>query len=280
MSNIIDAIINLVNYKSNSLLENTAGNNRANNSGDGLEEYVKDLFAGTFNIDGAQRLEKISNTFSYLGNNSNPPDAMLREGDAIEVKKIETPNSALALNSSYPKNKLFASSSMISQACKTAETWESKDIMYIVGFVQSNQLKQLSIVYGMDYCADESCYLRIKNTIKESVESIPSIEFAESRELGHINKVDPLGITYMRVRGMWGIENPWKVFSYVYNRTFNSNFSFMCIINDEKWATFANISSLLNLATTERSLNISNIRIKDPNNPANLQDAKLISFSF
>ena len=280
MSNIIDAIINLVNYKNNTLLENTAGNNRANNSGDGLEEYVKDLFAGTFNIDGAQRLEKIKNTFSYLGNNSNPPDAMLRGGDAIEVKKIEAPNAALALNSSYPKNKLYASSPMISQFCKTAERWNCKDIMYIVGFVQSNRLKQLSIVYGMDYCADESCYLRIKNTIKESVESIPSIEFAESRELGHINKVDPLGITYMRVRGMWGIENPWKVFSYVYNRSFNSNFSFMCIINDAKWASFGNTSSLLNLTTTERSLSISNIRIKDPNNPANLRDAKLISFNF
>ncbi|MBP5769080.1 MAG: NgoPII family restriction endonuclease [Fibrobacter sp.] len=280
MSNIIDAIINLVNYKSNSLLENTAGNNRANNSGDGLEEYVKDLFAGTFNIDGAQRLEKISNTFSYLGNNSNPPDAMLREGDAIEVKKIESPNSALALNSSYPKNKLQANSPMISQACKDAEIWKSKDIMYIVGFVQSNRLKQLSIVYGMDYCADESCYLRIKNTIKESVESIPSIEFAESRELGHINKVDPLGITYMRVRGMWGIENPWKVFSYVYNRSFNKQFSFMCIINNEKWATLGNTLSLTRLAKVENNLTISDIRIKDPNNPAHLRDAKLISFSF
>jgi hypothetical protein len=247
---------------------------------DGLEEYVKDLFAGTFNIDGAQRLEKISNTFSYLGNNSNPPDAMLRGGDAIEVKKIESPNSALALNSSYPKNKLFASSQMISQACQKAEQWDCKDIMYVVGFVQSNQLKQLSIVYGMDYCADESCYLRIKNIIKESVESIPSIEFAESRELGHINKVDPLGITYMRVRGMWGIENPWKVFSYVYQRNSNNHFSFMCIINNEKWATLGNTSSLENLAVTERALTISNIRIKDPNNPANLRDAKLISFSF
>ena len=280
MSNIIDAIINLVNYKNNSLLENTAGNNRANNSGDGLEEYVKDLFAGTFDIEGVQRLEKIHETFSYLGNNSNPPDAMLRKGDAIEVKKIESPNSALALNSSYPKNKLFASSQMISQACQKAEQWDCKDIMYVVGFVQSNQLKQLSIVYGMDYCADESCYLRIKNTIKESVESIPSIEFAESRELGHINKVDPLGITYMRVRGMWGIENPWKVFSYVYQRNSNNHFSFMCIINNEKWATLENTSSLENLAGTENSLTISSIRIKDPNNPANLRDAKLISFSF
>ena len=27
----------------------------------------------------------ISETFCYLGNNSNPPDAMLRNGDAIEV---------------------------------------------------------------------------------------------------------------------------------------------------------------------------------------------------
>ena len=280
MSNIIDAIINLVNYKNNTLLQNTAGNNRANNSGEGLEEYVKDLFAGTFYTEGTRRLESISNTFSYLGNNSNPPDAMLRGGDAIEVKKIETPNSSLALNSSYPKNKLFANSPMISQACKTAERWNCKDIMYIVGFVQSNKLKQLSIVYGMDYCADESCYLRIKNTIKESVESISSIEFAESRELGHINKVDPLGITYMRVRGMWGIENPWKVFSYTYNRTFDNHFSFMSIINNDKWATFENTSSLMNLTATEPSLTISNIRIKDPNNPANLRDAKLISFSF
>lgn len=187
MSNIIDAIINLVHYKNNTLLQNTAGNNRANNSGDGLEEYVKDLFAGTFDIEGEQRLETISKTFSYLGNNSNPPDAMLRGGDAIEVKKIERQNSALALNSSYPKNKLYADSSMISQACRKSEDWNCKDMMYIVGFVQNDKLKQLSVVYGLDYCADESCYLRIKNTIKESVESIPSIEFSESRELGHIN---------------------------------------------------------------------------------------------
>lgn len=287
MSNIIDAIINLVNYKCNFLLKNSSGNNRANNSGDGLEEYVKDLFAGTFYTDGSQRLEKINEVFSYLGNKSNPPDAMLKGGDAIEVKKIENPNSALALNSSYPKNKLFADSSMINQACKTAEKWNCKDIMYIVGHVPKNKskkaitkLKNLCIVYGMDYCAEEACYLKIWNTIKQNIESIPSIEFAESRELGHINKVDPLGITYMRVRGMWGIENPWKVFDYVYSRTIDKKFSFMCIINNEKWATFANTTSLIELAATENSLIISDIRIKDPNNPANLRNAKLITFSF
>ena len=280
MSNIIDAIVNLVQYKNNLLLVNTSGNNRANNSGDGLEEYVKDLFAGTFFVEGSDRLEKHNKVFSYLGNNTNPPDAMLRGGDAIEVKKIESPNAALALNSSYPKNKLFATSTMISKACKDAEKWKCKDIMYVVGYILKNKLKQLCIVYGMDYCADESCYLRIKNTIKESVESIPSIEFSESRELGHINKVDPLGITYMRVRGMWGIENPWKVFSYVYPRMFNKEFSFMCIINEDKWISLENTSSLNILAGKENTFKILDIRIKNPNNPANLRNAKLITFSF
>ncbi len=280
MSNIIDAIVNLVQYKNNSLLKNTSGNNRANNSGDGLEEYVKDLFAGTFSYESTERLEKHNNVFSYLGNNTNPPDAMLRGGDAIEVKKIESPNASLALNSSYPKNKLYASSNMISRACKDAERWNCKDIMYVVGYILKNRLKQLCIVYGMDYCADESCYLKIKNTIKESVESIPSIEFSESRELGHINKVDPLGITYMRVRGMWGIENPWKVFSYVYSRTFEKDFSFMCIINEDKWNSMENAFVLYDLVKETETLKIKDIRIKNPNNPANLRNAKLVTFVF
>lgn len=90
MANIINAIINLVNNPISHLTNYYQGRNRANNAGDALEEYVKDMFANTFELAENERLEKISNTFSYLGNNSNPPDAMLRGGDAIEVKKIES----------------------------------------------------------------------------------------------------------------------------------------------------------------------------------------------
>ena len=93
MSNIIDAIINLLNHPVTELKETYVRKNRANSAGDALEEYVKDLFASTFDEhDEANRLQKISDTFSYLGNDSNPPDAMLRNGDAIEVKKIEADN--------------------------------------------------------------------------------------------------------------------------------------------------------------------------------------------
>ena len=87
--NIINAILNLVNHPVTQLVNDYQSRNRANNAGDALEEYIKDLFAGTFDFAETERLEKLSQVFSYLGNNSNPPDAMLRCGDAIEVKKIE-----------------------------------------------------------------------------------------------------------------------------------------------------------------------------------------------
>lgn len=141
--NIINAIINLVQNPVTQLVNCYQGKNRANNAGDALEEYVKDIFANSFGLPETERLEQINSVFSYLGNNSNPPDAMLKNGDAIEVKKIESDNAALALNSSYPKHTLLSSSPMISSACKAAEKWTEKDIIYIVDVVKQNCLKHL-----------------------------------------------------------------------------------------------------------------------------------------
>lgn len=275
--NIINAIYNLVNNPVVHLVEHYTARNRANNAGDALEEYIKDLFSNSFDMSETEKLEKWNEVFSYLGNDSNPPDAMLRGGDAIEVKKIESYNSALALNSSYPKHTLRAGSQMISTACRKAEEWIEKDMIYSVGVVKKNQLKQLCFVYGLDYCASEECYSRTKQTIKNGVESIAGVKFAETKELGRINRVDPLGITYLRVRGMWGIDNPWNVFSYVYQRDMNKRFNFMCIINENKWNTFENTSLLSEITDTKFS--IQDIRIKNPDNPANLINAKLITYT-
>ena len=85
-----------------------------------------------------------------------------------------------------------------------------------------------------------------------------------------------MGITYLRVRGMWGIENPFKVFEYVYKRDFSKQFNFMCIINNDKYNTFANRSELE--AIENSNLHITDIQIKNPDNPAKLKKAKLITF--
>jgi len=275
---IIDAIVNIVKNPVTLLVREYHSRNRANNAGDALEEYVKDLFAGTFAMREDERLEKLEEVFSYLGNNSNPPDAMLRGGDAIEVKKIESLDASLALNSSYPKHTIRSDSTMISEACRVAEGWSEKDMLYVVGSVHNNILKHLVMVYGLDYCASESCYLRLKSHIAQGVNAIEGVDFAETKELGRVNRVDPLGITYLRVRGMWGIENPWTVFNYVYRRDMRKKLNFMCLINERKWKTLPKTDRILNLAASNPGLTVLDVKIKDPDNPARLNAAKLIQY--
>lgn len=278
MSNIINAIIQLVENPKFELRKYSESHNRANNMGEALEEYIKDIFAGTVNeTDENIRNQKLSEVFSYLGNQNNPPDSMLWGGDAIEVKKIESNDSSLALNSSYPKAKLFADSPMIKKSCRTCEDWTVKDMIYAVGVVDDNNIKSLALVYGDDYCAEKSVYEQIKSVIKTGVESITGVEFAETKELGRVNRVDPLGITYLRVRGMWGIENPFSVFDYVYKRDYNKKFNFMALINDDKYYSFDNYSDLENLCESVEGLQIADVKIKNPNNPAQLKSAKLIT---
>lgn len=138
------------------------GRNRANSVGEALENYVKDIFANSFDLSEADRLQKSNEVFSYLGNPNNPPDIILRNGDAIEIKKIQSPTSALALNSSYPKAKLFADSPMLTQACKTCEDWAEKDIVYIVGHTNDTDIKYLWFIYGDCFSADAAIYEKIK----------------------------------------------------------------------------------------------------------------------
>lgn len=280
MNNIITAVINLINRPKYELKAYVDSHNRANSMGGALEEYIKDLFAGTVDeTDETVRMEQLSKVFSYLGNQNNPPDSMIRGGDAIEVKKVESNDAPLALNSSYPKNKLFSNSPMIKRACKECEDWTVKDMIYVVGVVDDNRLKSLCMVYGEDYAAESETYEQIKGVIKTGVESILGVEFAETKELGRVNRVDPLGITYLRVRGMWGIDNPFSVFNYIYTRDHSKQFNFMCLINSHKYDTLEHTEKLESLCVAVEGLSIEDIKIKDPNNPAQLKDAKLIKYT-
>ena len=78
MNNIISAILNLARNPKINLIRAGDSRNRANNMGQALEEYIKDLFAGTVEeTDPNMRNAALSATFSYLGNQNNPPDSML-----------------------------------------------------------------------------------------------------------------------------------------------------------------------------------------------------------
>ena len=277
-TNVLVAIKNLCKIK-NRVLPLGKGNarNRINSVGESLEEFVKDLFCDSLKVVENKHIVH-SKYFSYLGAKNSPPDIIIKGSDAIEVKKIESLNSSLALNSSYPKDTLYADSPLIQDDCRKCEDkpWVAKDFLYVVGVVKESNLLSLWLVYGNCYAASKNTYERISNQISLGLREMPDIEFSETNELGRVNEVDPLKITHLRVRGMWGIENPNKVFNYL-PLAKSENFSMNALILEEKYNNLPKVDrdNLEKLVGDE--LKIKDVQIKSPKNPANILNAKLIT---
>lgn len=277
-TNILVAFTNLVKSTQTTMGNASSSHNRANQMGESLEAYVKDLFCDSFSETEANKMAEYNRHFSYLGNQNNPPDIMLRDGDAIEVKKIESPSSQLALNSSHPKDILHSDDPRIKKECRLCEKWSEKDMIYTIGHVNNSEIRYLWFVYGNCYSAHRETYTRISDAISEGINSFADIEFESTNELARVNKVDPLGITYLRVRGMWGIDNPKRVFNYLPEAS--NKFANLLMLT-EKYDSFPEDDRLAieQLEKTSGHLIINDVQIKNPNNPAELLEAKLISYN-
>ena len=277
-TNLLKALSNLVKNPITDVVAHYRHSNRANNMGDALEYYVKDLFCNITNLENQQEKDEIySQYFSCLGNQNNPPDFIIRGGDAIEVKKIESLKTGIALNSSYPKDKLYADSSMITKACRDCEEWSEKDLIYTIGVAKNNTLQSLWFVYGNCYAATKDVYERVSNKIPSGVNELDGVEFSRTKELGRVNRVDPLGITYFRIRGMWGIENPVKVFKYITSVEPN-HLTVNALMLRDKYLSFPEEDREFLEGLSGSGIEISDVSIKSPNNPAQWLDAKLIKF--
>lgn len=288
-TNVLVALKNLMTIETNELLDIYQGNthNRANNMGDALEYFLKDLFCSSLNEkDFSKRDEIYSSYLSYLGNSNNPPDFIIKQSSAVEVKKIEKLSFGdIALNSSSPKDLLHSDSTLINEACKKCENefggWISKEMIYAIGNIIENKLRVLWLLDGECYAANESVYKRIKTTIKKGVNNIQGVEFTESNELGKVKKIDPLGVTDLRVRGMWSIKHPMKVFDYlVTGYSKNTNLQVYCLFLKSKIDKICeddkhNIKEYIN----NGKLVMRNVKVKNPNNPAKYLDAILFEAS-
>lgn len=279
--NILTAIQAIIKKSSLEVVENPQGNiqNRANQMGIALEDYVKNAFADCLGQQDARTIKQArSQTFSYLGNSTNPPDAMLINSDAIEIKKIQTlGTSQLQLNSSYPKNKLRSDNPKICKACRMCEEWEEKDMLYVVGQVNKQVLQNIFFVYGDLYCDSHEIYENVENVIKNGLASLDEVEFAETNELGRINKIDHLGISDLRVRGMWLIKTPFQHFGYLTDEIVNYTFKLVALIPEDKYNGFENINEF-EAFCNGNGVSISSEEIEDPQNPANVVNSKLITY--
>ncbi|MBO5641443.1 MAG: NgoPII family restriction endonuclease [Prevotella sp.] len=279
MSNILTAIKAIVKNSSLEVKEELEGSiqNRANQMGTALEDYVKNAFADCLGQDNRAIIQARNKTFSYLGNNTNPPDAMLIGSDAIEIKKLSSRGTSLQLNSSYPKNKLYSDNPKICSACRECETWQEKDMLYVVGQVEGQKLQNIFFVYGDLYCDSHEVYENAEKTIKDGVKNLDDVEFSETNEIGRVNKVDHLGISDLRIRGMWIIKSPFKHFDYLTKEITDYTFKLVALIPDDKYKSFSNIKEFEKFCD-DKGVNISDEEIADPQNPAKTIKSKLITY--
>lgn len=277
-TNILKALNNMSKLSSFKLTELYSGQNRMNNVGTALEYFVKDMFCSSIGVSGTENKDKAhSNYLSYLGNQNNPPDFIIRNSDAVEVKKIGGFIGSIALNSSYPKSKLHRDDIRILRSCRECDggNWSKKDIIYVVGSVSESKIKTLWFVYGDCYAADREVYEKTLSSISKNVNGINHLEFtSKTNEIAGIKKVDPLGITYLRIRGMWGIYAPHKVFGSLTDFDRSANFSASALMLDEKYKAFPKKDR--DEIESNPQLKIKSVKIKSPNNPANYLGAKLI----
>jgi len=279
---ILAAIKNIVDFRSNDLRSySTNYLIRVNAVGEQLEFYFRDAICGSFKLPHQGKDARHRSVFSLLGNQNNPPDMIIRGGDAFEIKKIQSLRTSIALNSSPPKDRLHRNDPMVTKACRNCEggSWDAKDIFYVVGCARNGRIKYLFMVQGRCYAAEREVYDRIASNLKSGIENSIQSEGIEgiSRtvELGRVNRVDPLGITNLRIRGMWMIENPVRVFSYIYTLNATKSFSLAALMTKNKFDSFSQQS--IAMIEGDEHINLKTLNIKNPNNPADQMNSVLIT---
>lgn len=249
--------------------------NRMNIMGDKLEKFVEIAFVG-LEPTNKDYLKRRSEVFSYLGNSNNPPDLMLRGGEAIEVKKKKTLGGTLALNSSFPKDKLHSTDSRIKKECVDSEEWSTKEMVYVIGTTADNKnLDNLLFIYGSLFCASKEVYEDLFNNIKDGINSIEGIEFIQTKELGKIKKIDNLNFTDLRIRGMWNIVNPNNGLTGVsFKHTDKVNIGALIpeeLCRNEEFNRFEDFCR-------NNEIDILDVQVPNPNNPSKLINCKKVEY--
>lgn len=287
LKDLIDKGYNWTQYNSLSF----GGRNRAQAQGAHLEDIVKDILCGVA-PDDVQGREAVLNKFlAFQGAANNPPDAMFRggnSGDAFEVKKSEKKSSgSLDLNSSHPYSHLTSDLSRIAREARECEVWDRRDIHYVMGNVLTTQRTNnwIWIVQGNIFAADLQSYRNFESDIKSHIEEAiiaNALEPGLTNELGRINGVDLRENTDLRIRPMWGITSPMRLFKDLPGilESDLDGLVIHCLIRKSKW------ESLLSNKSTEFQefwsksqppvMSISEATVPDPDDLNKVLEIKVI----
>lgn len=222
-SDVVIALRNIMERNSTVVAPIERSKGRINTMGDRLEYFMKDMFSpGNRAAQHPYEKDKKREYDKYLswdGDNRYFPDFIIKGGVGVEPKKSESKSfSALSLNSSYPKKYITPLTQNLPPLdCIKEGKWDKKDVVYAIGNIpkeeeKSGKLKYLWMFYSNTYIADPSIYENLISNVRGALAGLPGNMKLDSKELGRVHGVDPLGVSNLRVRGMYEMKHPAKIF--------------------------------------------------------------------
>jgi hypothetical protein len=279
MASFLTAIQAIVQHYDQALINNSDHANRMNAMGVALEDFIKDSFADSFTLEGIQKRAKHQSVFSYTGNQNNPPDMMLKGGDAIELFELDSIDGNIVFNSLYPKAKLLANSSKINSFCRSAEDWQEKDLIYAIGTIEKEEyLRHLWLIYGDCFVANATVYERIIKIVDPSSYSGVEVDCKTLDDIGCLGSVDYLNVTKIPIRSKCIVDNPTNIFSDVHTIENTESFQLSCLITKEKFNSLPESDRKNILSAQSEAFTIVDVEIRNPNHSTNFLPAKLLHF--
>ena len=251
-----------------------------------FELFAKNFYSGCLGALTDSVESAWSKTFSYLGSENHPPDFMVINGDAVEVKKLVN-TSSIQLNSSPPKQYLRSDDPRITKDCRSCEQWVEKDFMYLVGKTTKEFVEAIWLVQGRCMFEPNQKYSNLVHQTKAALHSLGESEDFQSGtmvanqpngDLANVKSVDHTDSS-LRIRGMWIVKHPSKLFSDFFIKPREKHFVFNFLVTQEKFNTYSeeSINELSNCG--DINLSIIKRQIQDPSNNLALLDVVHISWS-
>lgn len=299
-TNVLVALNNIFKRNSTRLTPVFRSNGTANATGDSLEFFVKDMFCEeasqyTYQDDKEKVYKKY---LSWTGDSSHFPDLIINDGAGVEPKKIngKSTTGTLALNSSFPKDYIYPDTQNVPAPGKSGKKeyvetgWTKKPIIYVVGNLNNkksstntNGLYSIWFAYGNTFVADNSKYESVISSIRNAIDKDVNAPLEHSKELGRLRGIDNLKLTNLRIRGMYELQHPGKVFheyvddlklpddkSHVFVVMLKREYDHLVKEMKDKWSP---VEKSLQGFINKGVLNKLSVKIPDPNNPDQKLDA-------
>jgi hypothetical protein len=284
--NILTAIKNISYFRTNNMREyfEDYARSQIKTVRQQIEYYVKDAISGSFkSIKDKKPTDRYYGVFSYIGNKNKPPDMIIQDGDAIVIKTIKTYKGSFTINNSPPKDRLMWNDPWIIENCRMIDggQWNSKDIFYVIGWIEKRRMKYLNFIQGSCFIPEQKVYNKILHDLKKNIYNYfesEGLEINRTIGLGKVNNMDPLCITNLRIKGVWRIKNPLKIFSDTFSYDKKQEFTLIALMLKNKFDSFPKKD--VDAIVRDKQIEIEDVKIKNPNNPQSKIDAKLIIASW